>query len=117
MGDRLRAIAAIVAKDSRIEWRTKTALASSLVFAILVLMIIYIARDTARVSALDMDPAALWITFSFGAMIGMNRAFLLERENSSIDALRLSGIGAPTLFMGKLLANLVFVGEIGRAHV
>ena len=61
MAENLKAIAAIVAKDCRIEWRTKTALGSSMALAVLVLMIIYIARDTARVSALDVAPAALWI--------------------------------------------------------
>ena len=102
----------IAAKDLAIEWRTKTAFVSGLVFAILVLAILYVARDATVVSALDVAPGVLWVTFTFAAMIGLNRAFLLERENRALDGLLLSPAPPTAIFMGKALANLVFVGVI-----
>lgn len=112
MTDLLRVVAAIVVKDLTVEWRTRTALVSSISFAVLVLMVLYVARDTATVSALDIAPSALWVTFSFGAMVGLNRAFLLERDNRAMDAIRLTRAPLTSVFVGKLVANLAFVGLV-----
>lgn len=99
----------IAAKDISIELRTRTAFLSALVFAILVLAILFFARDPTAVSANDVAPGALWVTFTFAAMIGLNRAFLLEKENAAIDALILTGVPKTAIFIGKALGNLAFV--------
>jgi heme exporter protein B len=103
---------AVAAKDVKIEWRTKTAFASAIVFAVLVLAVFYFARDPTAVSALDIAPGALWVTFTFAAMLGLNRAFLLERENHALDGLMLAPIPPSAIFVGKLLGNLAFVGVV-----
>jgi heme exporter protein B len=103
---------AVALKDLKIEWRTKTAFASSIVFAILVLAVLYFARDPTAVSALDIAPGALWVTFTFAAMLGLNRAFMLERENRALDGILLSPVPPSSVFVGKLLGNLVFVGVV-----
>ena len=103
---------AVAAKDMKIEWRTKTAFASAIVFAVLVLSVFYFARDPTAVSALDIAPGALWVTFTFAAMLGLNRAFMLERENMAMDALLLAPISPSAIFVGKLLGNLAFVGVV-----
>ena len=103
---------AVAAKDLKIEWRTKTAFASSLVFAVLVLAIFYFSRDSTVVSELDIAPAAIWVTFTFAAMLGLNRAFLLEQENRAIDGLLLSPVPRTGIFVGKILGNLAFVAVV-----
>jgi heme exporter protein B len=100
---------AVAAKDIKIEWRTKTAFASSLVFAVLVLAVFYFSRDSTVVSELDIAPAALWVTFTFAAMLGLNRAFLLEQENRALDGILLTPVPRTGIFVGKLLGNLAFV--------
>jgi len=89
-----------------------TAFASSLVFAILVLAIFYFSRDSTVVSELDIAPAAIWVTFTFAAMLGLNRAFLLEQENRAIDGLLLSPVPRTGIFVGKILGNLAFVAVV-----
>ncbi len=103
---------AIAAKDLAIEWRTKTALVSSLVFAILVLAILYFARDATAVSSFEMAPGVLWVTFTFAGMLGLNRAFLLEMENRALDGMRLTKATPAAIFFGKMIGNLVFVGFV-----
>ena len=100
---------AVAAKDLKVEWRTKTAFASSMVFAVLVLAVIYFSRDATVVTELDIAPAALWVTFTFAAMLGLNRAFLLEQENRAIDGILLAPVPRTGIFLGKLLGNLAFV--------
>ena len=105
-------VLALVGKDLAIELRTKTALVSALVFAVLVLAILYFARDATAVAAFDVAPGVLWVTFTFAGILGLNRAFLLERENNAIDGLRLTGISPTAIFLGKMAGNLAFVGVV-----
>lgn len=112
MRELLQGALAIAAKDLAIEWRTKTAFVSSMTFAVLVLAVLFFARDPTVVGAVDVAPGALWVTFTFAAMIGLNRAFLLERENRAMDGILLAPVPRAAVFVGKLLANLVFVGTV-----
>ena len=112
MRDYLGAVWAIVVKDATVEWRTKTAFMSAVVFAILVLSILYFARDPTAVSSMDIAPGALWVTFTFAAMVGLNRAFLLERENQAIDGMLLTPVPRTAIFVGKMTGNLLFVGFV-----
>jgi len=111
-GDLLRTTAAVARKDLKVEWRTKTAFMSSLVFAVLVLAVLYFARDKTSVGDFDIAPGALWVTFTFAGMLGLNRAFLLERENRALDGLRLTPVTPTALFLGKVIGNLVFLGVV-----
>ena len=108
----LQSILAIAAKDLRLEFRGKTGILSAVMFAVLVLIIFNFSRDATLVSNMDIAPSALWVTFSFGAMITLNRAFHLERENAALDGLRLAPVSRSGLYLGKLLANLIFVGLV-----
>jgi heme exporter protein B len=103
---------AVARKDLQVEWRTKTAFVSALVFAVLVLAVLYFARDKTSVGDFDMAPGALWVTFTFAGMLGLNRAFLLERENRALDGLRLTAASPSAIFLGKILGNLVFLGVV-----
>jgi heme exporter protein B len=112
MGEVLRHALTIAGKDLRLEFRSRTAFLSALVFTALVLAIFQFARDPTAVSTADLAPGILWITFTFAALLGLNRAFGLERENRALDGLLLSPASRTALYLGKLLANLVFVGAV-----
>jgi heme exporter protein B len=110
--DTLRLILAIAAKDIRAELRSRTALLSAVVFASLVLVIFNFARDPTAVAALDLAPSVLWVTFALAAMVALNRAFTVERENGALDGLLLAPVPRSAVFLGKLVANLAFVGTV-----
>lgn len=112
MPDVLRVAFAIAAKDIRIELRARTAIYSSLVFAVLILAVLFVARDPTVISALNIAPAALWVTFAFAGIINLNRAFAIERENDAMSGIWLADVDPVGVFLGKLLANLTFVGTI-----
>jgi heme exporter protein B len=110
--DSLRLVLAIAGKDIRAELRSRTALLSALVFAALVLVVFNFARDPTAISATVLAPSVLWVTFALAAMVAMNRAFTIERENAAMDGLLLAPVPREALFLGKLLANLAFVGVV-----
>ncbi len=112
MGRALRLAAVIAAKDIRAELRSRTALLSALVFAALVLVIFNFARDPTALAASALAPSVLWVTFALAAMVAMNRGFTIERENAALDGLLLAPVPREALFLGKLLANLAFVGTV-----
>lgn len=109
MGELFRAAFAIAGKDLRVELRSRTALVSALAFAALVLVIFNFARDAGSVSREALAPSVLWITFTFSAVIALNRSFALERENGALDGLLMAPVSRTALFLGKYLANLAFV--------
>ncbi|HEY4649510.1 MAG TPA: heme exporter protein CcmB [Gemmatimonadales bacterium] len=105
-------VLAVAGKDIRAELRSRTALLTALVFAALVLVIFNFARDPTAVSAATLAPSVLWVTFALAAMVAMNRAFTVERENGALDGMLLAPIPREAVFLGKLLANLAFVGAV-----
>ena len=112
MPDALGLVLAIAAKDIRAELRSRTALLSAVVFAALVLVIFNFARDPTAVASVDLAPSVLWVTFALAAMVALNRAFTVERENGALDGLLLAPVPRGAVFLGKLIANLAFVGTV-----
>ncbi|HYK83229.1 MAG TPA: heme exporter protein CcmB [Gemmatimonadales bacterium] len=103
---------AVARKDLVLEFRTRTAVLSAVVFTALVLTVFNFGRDPTAISALDLAPSILWVTFTFAAMLGLNRAFQLELENDALEGLLVSPLSRVSLYWGKLVANLVFVGVV-----
>jgi heme exporter protein B len=77
-----------------------------------VLVVFNFARDPTALSAEAIAPSALWITFTFGAIVALNRAFAMEREHAALDGLLLAPLPREALYLGKLLANLAFVAIV-----
>jgi len=109
MGDVLRDAWLIARKDMSIEFRTKSAFLSAVVFALLGIVIFYFAWDATAVSAIDLAPGVLWIIFTFSGLLGMHRSFGVEQPDRAIDGLLASPVARESIFLGKAIASLVFV--------
>ncbi len=104
------AAALIVArKDLAIEFRSRSAFLSALVLSLLSLVIFYFAWDPTAVAAVDVAPGILWVTFTFSGLLGLHRSFGVEAQERGMDALLVAPISREAIFLGKALANLVFV--------
>jgi heme exporter protein B len=110
--ERLKFAWAVARKDLLLEFRTRTAIISAVVFTALVLTVFNFGRDPTAVPTIDLAPSILWVTFTFAAMLALNRAFELELENQALEGLLVSPISRTSLYWGKLLANLVFVAVV-----
>lgn len=109
MAEAFRLALAIAGKDLRLELRSRTSFLSAAMFAALLLVVFNFARDPTAVATIDLAPSVLWVTVAFAAVIAMNRAFIVERENRALDGLLLAPVPREALYAGKYLANLVFV--------
>jgi heme exporter protein B len=100
----------IFLKDLRVEWRNRETLASMCVFGLLVVFLFNFAFSMAREETLRLLPGLLWIAFAFAGILGFNRSFAAERENACLEGMALAPIDPSAIFLGKLLANLLFLG-------
>jgi heme exporter protein B len=106
----VRATLAILRKDLRIEWRTRESISSLVALGILLLVVFTIAHDPTPEEQPRLAPSVLWATFVFTGLLGVQRSFLLEREQDCLAGLLLAPIDPAAIFAGKLIANLVLLG-------
>lgn len=99
----------VARKDLTIEFRTRSAFLSALVFAVLGVVIFYFAWDATAVASVDLAPGVLWVIFTFGGLLALNRAFAIEHADRALDGLLAAPVEREAIFLGKALANLVFV--------
>ncbi|MHB1297782.1 MAG: heme exporter protein CcmB [Gemmatimonadaceae bacterium] len=99
----------IARKDLAIEFRTRSAFLSALVLSLISIVIFYFAWDPTAVGAVDLAPGVLWVTFTFSGLLGMHRSFGVESHDRAMDALLVAPVAREAIFLGKGLANLVFV--------
>jgi heme exporter protein B len=102
----------VARKDLVIEFRTRTAFFAALVFSLLGLCIFYFAWDSTAVSAMDLAPGVVWVIFTFSGLLGLQRSFGVEQAERAIDGLLVSPVDREAIFLGKAIANLLFVGGI-----
>ncbi len=106
----LKIIWTIFGKDVRVEWRHRETLASMCVFGLLVMFLFNFAFEPAREETLRLLPGLLWVAFAFAGILGFNRSFAAERENQCLQGMRLAPIDPGAIYLGKMLANLFFLG-------
>ena len=109
MADILSAAWLIARKDLAIEFRTRTAFLSAVVFALLGLVIFYFAWDPTAVTTTDLAPGVLWVIFTFSGLLGLHRSFGVEKADHAIDGILASPVSREAVFLGKAIANLIFV--------
>jgi heme exporter protein B len=108
----MHAALAILRKDLRIEWRTRESVTSLAALGILLLVVLTIAHDPTPEQAPMLAPSVLWATFVFTGLLGVQRSFLLEREQDCLAGLLLAPIDPAAIFAGKLAANLILLGAM-----
>jgi heme exporter protein B len=108
----VRAALAILRKDLRIEWRTRESLASVFVLGVLLVVVLSVAHDPEPQAAPALAPAVLWVTFVFTGLVGIQRGFLLERENDCLAGLLTAPVDPASIYAGKLAANVALLAVV-----
>jgi heme exporter protein B len=103
-----RATWLVAKKDLQLEWRTLDALASSVVFAVVVLLVFQFAVGGGPARQLSADalvPGVLWLAISFSAVVGIARSMDVERRGDTLSGLFRAPIDRSAIYSGKLIAN------------
>ncbi|HEY0264687.1 MAG TPA: heme exporter protein CcmB [Granulicella sp.] len=96
-------------KDLRLEWRSRDAINGMLFFALLVVVVFSLAFDPTAAESRRIAGGILWVAILFATITSLNQSWAREQRNSVLDAQRMSPSPASALFLGKVLANMLFV--------
>ena len=105
----MRATLALVRKDLRIEWRTRETATTLAVLGVLLVTVLAFAHDPEPEAAPLLVPAVLWSAMVFTGLLGVERGFLLEREQDCLAGLRGAPIDPTALYAAKLIVNLLLL--------
>ena len=100
---------ALLWKDILLELRSKDIIVSVFVFALLVIVIFNFALGPTPQMVALVAPGILWVAFTFGGVLGLNRSFGAEKDQGNLSGLMLAPIGRDVIYFGKMLGNLLFM--------
>jgi heme exporter protein B len=104
-----RAASIVLAKELRLELRTRELLSATLIFALIVIVMFSYAFDPTPTESRRYGPGLLWIAFLFAGSLMLHPSFAREQAGETIDALRLAPISNFAILLGKMAANFVFL--------
>jgi heme exporter protein B len=104
-----RSTAILLAKELRLEFRTRELLTATVIFVLVVIVLFSFAFDPTVADSRRYGPGLLWIAFLFAASLMLNPSFAREQANQTLDALRMAPISAFAILLGKMLANFIFL--------
>lgn len=102
-------VAAVAWKDLVAERRAKANFNAVLAFAALTLLLFGFALGPETEALREAAAGALWITVLFSGILAFNRSYQLELEDGALETLILYPGARRSLYLGKLVANLVFL--------
>jgi len=98
-----------LAKDLRIEWRSRDSITSMLFFSLLVVVVFSFAFEPTAAVSRQVAGGILWIVLLFASTSALNQSWTREQRNHVLDAQRMTPSAASALFLGKALGNFIFV--------
>ncbi|MDP6494964.1 MAG: heme exporter protein CcmB [Dehalococcoidia bacterium] len=102
-------VAALAWKDILSELRARDIVISILAFAVLSLIIFNFAlRPSPQITPI-VAPGVLWVAFTFAGVLGLTRAFVLEKDQGNLVGLLLTPTSRGALYVGKMLGSLFFM--------
>jgi heme exporter protein B len=105
----LRHTLAHLRKDLRLEWRSRDAVTGMLFFSLLVVVVFSLSFDPTASASRQIAGGIIWMVLLFAATTALNQSWNREQRNGVLDAQRLAPSSAAALFLGKALANFLFV--------
>lgn len=96
-------------KDLRLEWRSRDSINGMLFFALLVVVVFSLAFDPTAAVSRQISGGILWVALLFATVTALNQSWTREQSNQVLEAQRMAPAPASALFLGKALANLLFV--------
>ncbi len=99
-------------KDLQLEWRSRDSVTGMLFFSLLVVVVFAMAFDPTTAVSRQIAGGILWMVLLFAATTALNQSWNREQRNHVLDAQRMAPSSAAALFVGKALANMIFVTAV-----
>ena len=102
-------IATIVWKDVITELKTRELFSSMFIFAGLVILIFIFSMNLSIVNSNDIGPGVLWVAIIFAGTLGLNRSFIMEKEQGCLQGIMLTPADRTVVYFGILASNFLFL--------
>ncbi|NLL19064.1 MAG: ABC transporter permease [Clostridia bacterium] len=99
-------------KDLLMEWRSKQTISSMLIFAIMVVVVFAFAFQPTRELTKAVFPGMVWVAFVFSGILGLNRAFVSEKQQDCLMGLIMAPLDRSSIYFGKVLGTVFLMGFI-----
>ena len=99
---------AILRKDLRIEVRSKESVPAMALFSVTVFVLFHFGLQRNSLEG-DLAAGVLWVTLLLATVLGVNRLFVVEREQGGIDGMLLAPIDRTALFVAKASALFLYL--------
>jgi heme exporter protein B len=105
----LQQVTTLVAKDLRIEGRTRQTLGLVLVLGILIVSVLGLGLNVTSATAAMGTPAILWVAYLFAGVLCFEKTMAIERQDGALAGLLLAPIDRGVIYASKLISNLVLM--------
>lgn len=105
----LKSALLLAKKDLYSEFKTKQVLVTMVIFAGLVILVFSFAFDPANNTTRAVIPGVVWVIVVFSGILGLNRSFISEQRNDTMQGLLIAPMDAQSIFLGKFLANFMMI--------
>jgi heme exporter protein B len=99
----------VLAKDLRIEVRTREIVTTAGFFAVLVAIMTSASFFTGPKTTERVGPGVIWLAVAFSSVLALGRTWQREREESALLSLLVAPIPRGAIFLGKALGVMAFV--------
>jgi len=96
-------------KDLYSELKTKQIMVTQMIFAGLVIVVFSFAFDPANNTTKAVIPGVIWVIIVFAGILGLNRSFISEQRNDTMQGLLVAPMEAASIYLGKFLANFTMM--------
>jgi heme exporter protein B len=108
---------AVLRKDVVVERRAKEGLNALIFFAGLLLFLFYFALGPDRDRIRGALPGLFWLAFVLAGLLGLGRAFALERENDCLDGLIVAPGDKSAIYLGKVAGTTALMVVMEAAFI
>jgi heme exporter protein B len=99
---------AILRKDLRIEIRSKESVPAMALFSVTVFVLFHFGLQRNSLEG-DLAAGVFWVTLLLATVLGVNRLFVVEREEGGIDGMLLAPIDRTSVFLAKAAALFLYL--------
>jgi heme exporter protein B len=103
-----RTVGALLRKELLVELRTLESVPGMSLFAVTTFVIFHFALNRGSVEG-DLAAGILWVTLLFAAILGVNRLFVADADQSGFDGFLLAPVDRSAMFVAKALTLLAFL--------
>jgi heme exporter protein B len=108
----LSQIAMLVAKDLRIEARTRQTLGLVVVLGALIVVVLGLGLGAQQKLAGFGATAVLWVAYLFSGVLCFEKTMAVERNDGALAALMLAPMDRGAIYLSKLVSNLLLMAAV-----